>query len=409
MTALDTRATPKTLSALAHGLIEEAYRDMGPLEPVDHHVHIAGLGTPAFDQAVRTSTAATWLHPDFRTWRHPYRRLQAEYFLRAAGVRHWETADADYIRSLAAFGGRIGRGTFMLCALDWRYERPPDNSSPNRERTDLFVGNDYVIELAARLSRSAVRNERYLPVASVQPYRRDAIDAVTMLAEKGVRYVKWLPPAQNIDPADRSLRPFYQALQRLRIRLLSHTGDEHTLRVRDEDQDLANPARLALALDEGVTVVMLHAGRDGSERAPGPDGKRRSYADRFIEMMKRYPSNAFGEISVVPYLGTHTLLQRLMDDPEICRRLVNGSDYPWPAVIGGDPTGALMRAGYLSDPTDRDTSLARRRRKALLEIRRTNPLLFDFVLKRTLRIGGRKLPMNIFHAIDSNVLRARAK
>jgi uncharacterized protein len=185
--------------------------------------------------------------------------------------------------------------------------------------------------------------------------------------------------------------------------LLSHTGDEHTLRVDDRDQDLADPLRLSLAIEEGVTVVMLHAGRDGVERAPGRDGKRRSYADRFFEMMKRYPPNLFGEISTVPYLGTHRLLERLLQDPEITPRLVNGSDYPAPAIPGTDPTGRLFRSGYLRDPADNGPASALQRRNALREIRRQNPLLFDFVLKRTLRVNGQRLPSAIFRSIDDKI------
>jgi mannonate dehydratase len=388
------------LSALARGLIEEALRDLGPGEPVDHHVHVAGMGTGAGDDDAKPDT---WLHPDYRSWRHPILRAEAKLFLQACGIDDPGNAGEQYVRRLASLvKASAAGGTYFLYAQDWRYEKPPANRSPNRDKTDLFVDSDYVIAIARRLNAEDNGGARFVPVASVHPYRCDAVEALAGLAEKGVKHIKWLPPAQNIDPADDLLRPFYRAMKQYEFTLLSHTGDEHTFRVRDSAQDFANPLRLAPALEEGVTVVMLHAARDGIERTPGPDGRCRPYAARFFEMMKRHPVNLFGEISMVPYLGTHSLLEDLVGDPEISGRLVNGSDYPVPGIAAIDPTDRLMRAGYLSGNNQFGFGQAGQKADALREIRRLNPLLFDFVLKRTLRISGRKLPKSVFQGLPSN-------
>jgi len=395
------------IGEFARELIEDARRGLGPGEPVDHHVHLGGAGTGVRRICPEVASPGVWIHPDFRSWRHPIRRLEARILLGFCGVGDWGDADAQYAERLLELVRTSGLGgTYFLYALDWRYERPPNNRAPDRERTDIYVDNDYAIAVADWLNAQESGGARFVPVASVHPYRPGAIEALFALAARGVRYLKWLPPAQSIDPADGLLKPFYQALHRLGFVLLSHTGKEHTLRVRD--QDLADPLRLSLALEEGVAVVMLHAGRDGVERAPGPDGHRRAYADRFFEMMRRYPANLFGEISALPYLGTHPLLDALVADPGICRRLVNGSDYPAPAIPFIDPTGRLFSAGYLGDEGEGEAGLARKRKQALREIRRSNPLLFDFVLKRTLRIGGRRLPVSIFQSISSKLEPAAA-
>jgi len=390
------------ISPLAGALIEEARRDMGPGEPVDHHVHIAGTGMGLRRICPQIPMPGVWLNPDYRSWRHPVCRLKMSLFFSATGVDGWDDADAQYVERLLELVRTSGLGgTYFLYALDWRYERPPADRIPNRKKTDLFVDNDYVITLARWLNEQDTGGARFVPVASVHPYRHDALEVLAVLAAKGVRHIKWLPPAQNIDPACELIRPFYRALRELGFILMSHTGNEHTLRVRDVDQDLADPLRLAQALEEGVTVVMLHAGREGIERAPGPDGQRRSYAKRFFAMMKRYPSNLFGEISAIPYLGTHRLFEDLVADPDICRRLVNGSDYPTPAIPAIDPTARLLRAGYLGDEGERGGEAAKERKAALAEIRCCNPLLFDFVLKRTLRLNGRRLPRSVFQALPS--------
>jgi len=395
--------TYEGLSPLARTLIVEAKRGMGPGEPVDHHLHIAGLGTGVRRICPRMPQPGIWLNPDYRSWWHPSCRLKALLLLRAGGVDNQGDADAEYVERLVELvrESRLG-GTYFLYALDWRYERPPANRMPNREKTDIFVDSDYVVDLVRCLSQGETAGARFVAVGSVHPYRPDALEALAALAARGVRHVKWLPPAQKIDPADPLLRPYYRLLRELGITLLSHTGDEHTLRAADQDQDLADPIRLAPAAEEGVTVVMLHAGRDGIERSPGPDGQRRSYADRFFEMMRTYRSNLFGEISAVPYRGTHPLLERLLDDPGICRRLVNGSDYPTSAIDAVNPTGRLLRAGYLRDEGERDPMMAKKKKDALDQIHRYNPLLFDFVLKRTLRLNGRRLPSTMFRALPSD-------
>ncbi len=334
----------------------------------------------------------------------PIRRIQCGFFRSVSWIDDRKNADAEYLRRPVHLveGAQLG-GTYLLYALDWRYDHPPHNGYPNKQRTDLFVDNTYIVELTTCLNEKQLGSEHFIPVGSVHPYRSDALDALRDLSKWGVRFIKWLSPAQNIDPADRLVRPFFREMHHHGMVLLTHTGDEHTLHVEDKDQDLGNPERLSLALEEGVNVVMLHAGRDGKERIPGSDGARRLCRQRFLEMMKRYRENLFGEISVVPYLGTHGLLQALLSDDEICDRLINGSDYPAPAISLINPTARLLRDGYLTEKTDPDGQLAGERKRALDEIQKLNPLLFDFVMKRTIRVNGRKIPDSVFRSIDTKL------
>lgn len=384
----------------ARYLIEKAKEGIGPEGPVDHHVHVAGLGTSVHRICPTIKRSGVWINPDYRSRAHPIYYLNAPLFLSASGVRDRTDADAQYVERLVELvrESRIG-GSYYLYALDWRYNAPPRNKEPDREGTDLYVANDYVLALVRCLNAMPLGGARFVPVGSVHPYRTDAVEALRTLARQGVRYIKWLPPEQNIDPGRAGLRPFYRAMKEHNIVLLTHTGDEHTLRVRRRDQELADPVRLAPALEAGVRVVMLHAGRAGRERKPGPDGRREEYFQRFLEMMKRYPENLFGEISAVPYLGTHARLERLMSDPKVLCRLVNGSDYPLPGIAMARPTDRLLEAGYLAWPGDRSAHDAARRKAALDEIYGFNPLLFDFVMKRTIRVKGRKLPDSVFASL----------
>src|SRR5207247_1257729 len=81
-----------------------------------------------------------------------------------------------------------------------------------------------------------------------------------------------------------------------------------------------------------------------------------------------------------------TVLQR----DHLHERLVNGSDYPLPAINALIRTGALVKQGYITNEE----------RACINEIYDYNPLLFDFVLKRRLRLPGtrERLPAAIFMA-----------
>ena len=48
-------------------------------------------------------------------------------------------------------------------------------------------------------------------VASIHPYRTDALEALEQAKRDGARAVKWLPSAMGIDPASPRCDRFYRA------------------------------------------------------------------------------------------------------------------------------------------------------------------------------------------------------
>jgi mannonate dehydratase len=71
-------------------------------------------------------------------------------------------------------------------------------------------------------------------------------------------------------------------------------------------------------------------------------------------------------------------------------RLVNGSDYPLPGVFPLLSLKQMLRKNYIrEDEAD-----------VLSTIRCHNPLMFDFVLKRSLRIGKNRFGPASFHTRD---------
>jgi mannonate dehydratase len=66
--------------------------------------------------------------------------------------------------------------------------------------------------------------------------------------------------------------------------------------------------------------------------------------------------------------------------------LLNGSDYPLPGLMPIFSVDYIVSLGLL------EAAAA----PVLSEIRRHNPLLFDFVLKRSLRRDGQRLAARVF-------------
>jgi len=103
---------------------------------------------------------------------------------------------------------------------------------------------------------------------------------------------------------------------------------------------------------------------------------------------KRYEGLVFGELSAMTQFNRSEKLRTMLAREDLHERIVNGSDYPLPAVNLLIRTRPLVKQGYIN--ADEAASLK--------EIYDYNPLLFDFVLKRTLRLPGtsKRFPASVF-------------
>jgi len=263
--------------------------------------------------------------------------------------------------------------------FDKHYRR---DGTADIEKTEFYVPNEYVFELAAR------HPQMFVPNISVHPYRRDALQELEKWATAGARVVKWLPNAMGIDPSDPKCDAFYQKMKELDLILLSHGGEEKAVEA-EEDQKLGNPLLLRRALDHGVKVVVAHcAGLGTNEDLDSKDRKQVDNFDLFLRLMdeKRYEGLVFGEISAMTQFNRSEKLRTILEREDLHERIVNGSDYPLPAVNILIRTRPLVKQGYLTGAEG----------KCLKEIYDYNPLLFDFVLKRHLHAGASALPASVF-------------
>lgn len=235
---------------------------------------------------------------------------------------------------------RIGRA--VLLAVDGVYDGA---GRLDESKTDFLISNDHVLDAARR------HPGRFWPGASVNPRRRDALDELARCAEAGAVLVKVLPNSQLFDPADRAFVPFYRALARLKLPLLSHVGHEFALLGRD--QSAGEPDRLRLALEEGVTVIAAHGG------GAGLPFSRKYFAD-MRALFEKYP-RFHADLSSVSLPNRCQTLSFLARHPEIHDRLLFGTDYPVPVLawtsLGRIPWREWTALGREPNPFDRQFRL----------------------------------------------------
>jgi predicted TIM-barrel fold metal-dependent hydrolase len=352
---LDQGATEETKK-----LIDQAYDGIDPARLVDYHTHILAVGTSASDAFVNAKMRSGF----------NLDRLKFQIYTSAAGIKNIDNADREYVARLVSLARGNGRhGKYRILAFDKHYNA---DGTVNLSKTNMYLPNPYVVELAKQYS------DIFLPVISVHPYRADALVELDKWSKAGMKYVKWLPNAMGIDPANPVVEPYYRKMKEHNMILLTHAGEEQAVEVA-EDQRLGNPLLLRKPLDMGLRVVIAHAASLGTcDDLDSRGGKKLDCFDLFLRLMdeSKYVGLLFGEISAmlqfnrmpVPFA---TLLKR----QDLHPRLVNGSDYPLPAINSLIWTRSLARNGFITAEE----------RQSLNEIYDYNPLIFDFVLKRTMR------------------------
>ncbi len=371
----------KKLSAGAKELIKNAYGELVPDKIFDYHVHIIGTGV---------NNTGSFVNQGMRSWSNPVKRIKFSVYASASGITDMDNIDRQYVERLIELIENIkSRGRYLIIAFDKYYNK---NGTANLDLTDFYVPNEYVYDLSKRCP------EYFSAGISVHPYRQDALKELEKWAKVGIKIVKWLPAAMGIDPSDKSIIPFYKKMKRLKMILLTHAGHGEAVDSK-KDQESGNPLLLRLPLETGIKVIVAHCGCLGrSTDFENPGNKSIDNFDLFLRLMdeKKYEELLFGEISSITQVNR---LSRPLNDlilrKDLHPRLVNGSDYPLPAINIIINTGTLARKGFIT-PTER---------KYLNEIYGYNPLLFDFVLKRTVKAPGtdEKLPPSLFME-NSNIL-----
>ncbi|MFZ5444520.1 MAG: amidohydrolase family protein [Myxococcota bacterium] len=361
------------LSRGARDLIARAWAGLDPMRVLDTHVHVVGLGRGGTGCEVGARLQSPL---------NPGEYFKFSIYLAASGVTDLAHADQQYLGRLTELLERQSpHGRALLLAFDRAHD---DAGRPLPEASEFYTPNEYVLSLA----RAAPH--LFVPCASVHPYRADAVEALERAVAGGAVAVKWLPNAMNIDPSSARCDAFYDALVRLRVPLISHAGEEKAVHA-EEAQRLGNPLHLRRPLDRGVTVVVAHCASLGQnpDLDAGANGPWVDNFELFVRLLgeDRWKGRLYGDLSAMTQVNrVGRPVRHLLEHPELHARLINGSDYPLPAINALMQTRAIVEAGLLTEAE----------RALLNEIDRHDPLLFDFVCRRTLHLGEQRFADHVF-------------
>lgn len=364
------------LSRGAAELIDRAWKGLDPARTLDCHLHIVGAGTGG---------TGCFINPrQLRFARHPLQYARFSIYRIAAGIDDMARADQAYVeRIIGLCRSQLPRGRHLALAFDQVHR---EDGTPAPAESEFYTPNDYVLKLARDYP------DCFVPAASIHPYRKDAVAELERVAGLGAAAVKWLPNAHLIDPSSPACDSFYAKLAELGVPLLTHAGEEKAVE-SEEAQRFGNPLLLRRALDAGVKVIVCHAASSGeSEDLDAPGRPPVENFRLFLRLAEdgKYTDRLFADVSALMQFNRCEHLPELLRREGLHARLLDGSDYPLPAINALIRTGKLAGLGLITDAE----------RELVNEIDRHDPLLFDFVLKRTVRIadGGveRRLPDSAF-------------
>lgn len=349
-----------------HPLVAACWDGLDPRQVWDAHVHLIGIGD---------NGSGVWVNPRMRQWRQPWQHTQFQFYLNAACADHASDRDGQFLARLLSLLEEFPPGVrALLLAFDYRHDA---QGRRDMARSAFHTPNVY----AARVAREYP--DRFGWIASVHPYREDALEALDRAVADGACAVKWLPSAMGMDPGSPRCDAFYAALVGHDLPLLVHCGTEYAVHGGAE-QHLGNPLRLRRPLQQGVRVIVAHCASLGTgiDLDRGPDGPELSNFDLFARLMDEpaHVGRLYGELSTVTQTNRRPeVLKNLIGRADWQPRLINGSDYPLPGIVPLVSPGWFADLGWLDDA----------QAELLRAVRRHNPLLFDVLLKRMLRVAGR--------------------
>ena len=301
---------------------------------IDIHCHTAGIGAGG---------SGCFISPAMR------RSLRYRFFIKAFGVTQQELEEQGDRLILERLSRSLAASRYVdkavILAMDGVIGA---DGELDRERTEIYIPNDFLV-------RELRRYPNLLFGASINPYRRDAIQRLEQAVADGAVLLKWLPSIQHIDPADERLIPFYLKLKELGLPLLTHTGSEESFTWKRDE--LADPLRLRLPLSLGVTVIAAHAASNGRNNG---EANYKSILPLFDE----FP-NLYADISSLTQLNRLGHLPRLLRHKHLHGRLLYGTDMPilntgitspWFHGYRQSPL-SLLRVLNEKNPWDRDVAL----------------------------------------------------
>lgn len=338
----------------------------------DCHCHLLGNGRGG---------SGIYVDPAFDAGEGLRNKVQRTMFANGAclgaDASRW---DARMVERLLHLAGQMPAGyKVMVMAFDFAWD---EQGRQRPDWTTFSVPNSYAARVAA------ANPQRMEWIASVHPLRPDALDELARCKAQGARAVKWLPPSMGIDLGHARCVPFYRKLRELDLPLLTHVGEEQAVRGAHR-QELGHPLALRHPLGEGVRAIAAHCASLGESPDTDQPGKPLVPNFELFARLMDDPQHAallHGDVSATVLFNRGDLIAELIRRKHWHARLLHGSDYPLPGILPLISLDYFVRQGMLEAETV----------PVLRSLREANPLLFEFLLKRILHVGGETLSARVF-------------
>lgn len=364
------------LPAAATELLKRVWQGLDAREFWDMHCHLLGNGD---------SGSGCYLHPSLTSGFDLVERARRRVILDAACVDpDSASVDQAYVLRLLALAEGFPAGTrFLLFAFEQAHDAA---GAADRDRTTVHVPDRHAAAVAA------AHAPHFAWVASIHPYRPDALAALRQARQRGAVAVKWLQSSMNIDLREPRSLAFGEAASALGLPLVVHCGEERAVPGAQRD-DLVNPLHVRALLERGARVIVAHCASLGHaldlDRRSAP---KMPAFDLFARLMgeRAFEGRLFGDTAAVFQRNREPAVwQALLERSHQGGwqgRLLHGSDYPLPGLKWLTSLPRLRAAGLLAEADE----------APLAELREHNPLLFDLALKRCLRHGEARLGADVF-------------
>jgi hypothetical protein len=250
----------------------------------------------------------------------PSQKADASYLVltRLLHLPHSGDLDEAYVQALVA-QVRAARKVIpqfrvVLLAQDCRYT-PQGN--PDWVNSTVYIPNEHLFRLVQRYP------DWFIPCPSINPQRKDWEAELAYCVAQGARVLKIHPPTQAVDLSEPRFRAFYRKCAQSGIRIVVHTGTEHSAPIAS--QRLGDPQLLDLALGEGCTVVAAHSATRAFFDPPAED------YSRFLEEMMRSQPRLYGDTAVLGSAPRWRCLPDIVSSSVARSKTLYGSDWPFPA------------------------------------------------------------------------------
>lgn len=264
---------------------------------IDSHVHVAGLGY---------GNSGCFVNETMRD------NIRFPLYLWAMGVTEEELKHQGDRLLFDRVSRAIDRSETVAGAVMLAMDGYVDNDGQfDKSKTQIYVPNDYVAEEVKRF-------DNLLFGASINPNRKDAVERLRRAHRNGALFIKWIPSIMNIDPADPRHIPFYKVMAELGLPLLTHTGMEKSF--ADARDELADPLRLKLPLEQGITVIAAHIATTGQSQ-------NQDNFERILPLFSAYP-NLYVDISSLTQVNKLGYLAKAMKVQGLTERMIYGTDWP---------------------------------------------------------------------------------